>query len=414
MERLLKKFETAQGARAAAGRCARRRAQTRFGVDLLRLDQPGDAARRSTRSQAHGIHVDALRAARIPVRRQRGAVHRRARARVRRRAEPRRPAAHAAGQRVRASIRRGCAGAALRRHADHRALHHRGDRRARARRQASQPIAQAPPRRQPHDLHRQAAAAPSRRCETNKVGYTRRDYEGKISTLCAGCGHDSISAAHHPGLLGARHRAAPRRQALGHRLQLEDAGLLPRRLARLQHRARPHAVGADRRQPRQPRPALPRRLAATATRPRSASASSRTRCGAACNMAYIVENNGVYGLTKGQFSATADQGSKSKKGVVNSDSPIDLVAHGAAARRDATSARSFSGDKEQLVPLIKGAHQPPRRGASSTSSAPASRSTTTPAAPRATTTCASTTRRSTASTSCRAATRSRRCTRRAR
>ena len=43
-------------------------------------------------------------------------------------------------------------------------------------------------------------------------------------------------------------------------------------------------------------------------------------------MAYIVENNGVYGLTKGQFSATADQGSKSKKGVVNSDSPVDLVA----------------------------------------------------------------------------------------
>src|SRR3712207_8277393 len=42
-------------------------------------------------------------------------------------------------------------------------------------------------------------------------------------------------------------------------------------------------------------------------------------------MAYIVENNGVYGLTKGQFSATADQGSKSKKGVVNSDNPVDLV-----------------------------------------------------------------------------------------
>ena len=62
-----------------------------------------------------------------------------------------------------------------------------------------------------------------------------------------------------PGLLGARHRAAPRRQALGHRLLVEDARLLPRRLARLQHRARPHAVGADRREPRQPRPALPRR-----------------------------------------------------------------------------------------------------------------------------------------------------------
>jgi len=72
------------------------------------------------------------------------------------------------------------------------------------------------------------------------------------------------------------------------------------------------------------------------------------------NMAYIVENNGVYGLTKGQFSATADRGSRSKKGVINNDSPVDLV--GLALQLGATYvARSFSGDKEQLVPLIKGA-----------------------------------------------------------
>jgi 2-oxoglutarate ferredoxin oxidoreductase subunit beta len=71
-------------------------------------------------------------------------------------------------------------------------------------------------------------------------------------------------------------------------------------------------------------------------------------------MAYIVENNGVYGLTKGQFSATADRGSKSKKGVINSDSPVDLV--GIALQLGATYvARSFSGDKAQLIPLIKGA-----------------------------------------------------------
>jgi 2-oxoglutarate ferredoxin oxidoreductase subunit beta len=71
-------------------------------------------------------------------------------------------------------------------------------------------------------------------------------------------------------------------------------------------------------------------------------------------MTYIVENNGVYGLTKGQFSATADTGSKSKRGVVNSDSPIDLVA--LALQLGASFvARSFSGDKEQLIPLIKGA-----------------------------------------------------------
>jgi 2-oxoglutarate ferredoxin oxidoreductase subunit beta len=69
------------------------------------------------------------------------------------------------------------------------------------------------------------------------------------------------------------------------------------------------------------------------------------------NMLYITENNGVYGLTKGQFSATADKGSKSKAGGANNDSPLDLV--GLALLIGATFvARSFSGDKKQLVPLI--------------------------------------------------------------
>jgi 2-oxoglutarate ferredoxin oxidoreductase subunit beta len=71
-------------------------------------------------------------------------------------------------------------------------------------------------------------------------------------------------------------------------------------------------------------------------------------------MVYIVENNGVYGLTKGQFSATADRGSVAKKGAVNNDSPVDLV--GLALQLGATYvARGFSGDKDQLVPLIEGA-----------------------------------------------------------
>ena len=71
-------------------------------------------------------------------------------------------------------------------------------------------------------------------------------------------------------------------------------------------------------------------------------------------MVYIVENNGVYGLTKGQFSATADAGSKSKRGVVNRDAPVDTVS--LALQLGASYvARSFSGDKKQLVPLIKGA-----------------------------------------------------------
>jgi 2-oxoglutarate ferredoxin oxidoreductase subunit beta len=72
------------------------------------------------------------------------------------------------------------------------------------------------------------------------------------------------------------------------------------------------------------------------------------------NMVYIVENNGVYGLTKGQFSATSDKGAKSKRGVVNNDEAIDLVSM-AMQLGAGFVARSFSGDKGQLVPLIQAA-----------------------------------------------------------
>ena len=70
------------------------------------------------------------------------------------------------------------------------------------------------------------------------------------------------------------------------------------------------------------------------------------------NMLYVIENNGVYGLTKGQFSASADVGSKSKKGEANKEQPIDPVM--LALNLGATFvARSFSGDKAQLVPILK-------------------------------------------------------------
>ena len=70
------------------------------------------------------------------------------------------------------------------------------------------------------------------------------------------------------------------------------------------------------------------------------------------DMLYIIENNGVYGLTKGQFSASADVGTRAKKGEVNEEQPIDPVQM-AMAQGGTFVARSFSGDKEQLVPLIK-------------------------------------------------------------
>lgn len=72
------------------------------------------------------------------------------------------------------------------------------------------------------------------------------------------------------------------------------------------------------------------------------------------DMVYIIENNGVYGLTKGQYSATVEKGSKKKKGSVNEQAPIDLCAM--AVNLGCTFvARSFSGSKKQLTALVKAA-----------------------------------------------------------
>lgn len=187
----------------------------------------------------------------------------------------------------------------------------------------------------------------------NKVGYTRRDYEGKISTLCAGCGHDSISAAIIQAcweLDIAPHRVA-KLSGIGCSSKTPDYFLGASHGFNTVHGRMPSVLtGAN---------LANRELLYLGVSGDGDSASiglgqfaHAMRRGV--NMVYIVENNGVYGLTKGQFSATADQGSKSKKGVVNSDSPVDLV--GIALQLGATYvARGFSGDKEQLVPLIKGA-----------------------------------------------------------
>jgi len=188
---------------------------------------------------------------------------------------------------------------------------------------------------------------------TNKVGYTRRDYEGRISTLCAGCGHDSISAA----IIQAcweldiePHRVA-KLSGIGCSSKTPDYFLGASHGFNTVHGRMPSVLtGAN---------LANRALLYLGVSGDGDSASiglgqfaNAMRRGV--RMAYIVENNGVYGLTKGQFSATADRGSKSKKGVVNADSPVDLVA--LALQLGATYvARSFSGDKAQLVPLIKGA-----------------------------------------------------------
>lgn len=187
----------------------------------------------------------------------------------------------------------------------------------------------------------------------NDIGFTKKDYEGSISTLCAGCGHDSISAA----IIQA----------------CFELSIEPHRVAKLS------GIGCSSKTPtyflgnshgfnsvhgRMPSIATGANLANREMLYIGVSGDGDTASIGMgqfahvvrrnLNMLYVVENNGCYGLTKGQDSATADVGSKSKGGSTNMYSPIDLVS--IALDLGATFvARSFSGDKAQLVPLIKAA-----------------------------------------------------------
>jgi 2-oxoglutarate ferredoxin oxidoreductase subunit beta len=187
----------------------------------------------------------------------------------------------------------------------------------------------------------------------NALGYTHRDYEGKISTLCAGCGHDSITAAIIEACFDLSiepHRVA-KISGIGCSSKTPDYFLGNSHGFNTVHGRMPSVLtGAN---------LANRELIYLGVSGDGDSASigfgqfaHAIRRGV--NMTYIVENNGVYGLTKGQFSATADRGSKSKRGVTNSDNAIDMVA--IALQLGASYvARSFSGDKNQLVPIIEGA-----------------------------------------------------------
>jgi 2-oxoglutarate/2-oxoacid ferredoxin oxidoreductase subunit beta len=188
---------------------------------------------------------------------------------------------------------------------------------------------------------------------TNELGYTHRDYEGKISTLCAGCGHDSITAAIIEACFQLSiepHRVA-KISGIGCSSKTPDYFLGNSHGFNSVHGRMPSVLtGAN---------LANRDLIYLGVSGDGDSASigfgqfaHAMRRGV--NMTYVVENNGVYGLTKGQFSATADRGSKSKRGVTNTDNAIDLVAM-ALQLGASFVARSFSGDKTQLVPLIEAA-----------------------------------------------------------
>jgi 2-oxoglutarate ferredoxin oxidoreductase subunit beta len=184
----------------------------------------------------------------------------------------------------------------------------------------------------------------------NALGFTHRDYEGSISTLCAGCGHDSISAAVIQACFELNiepHRLA-KLSGIGCSSKTPDYFLGQSHGFNSVHGRMPSVLtGAN---------LANRELIYLGVSGDGDSASIGLGQFMHCvrrgvNMLYVTENNGVYGLTKGQFSATADKGSKSKAGGLNSDSPLDLV--GLALLTGATFvARSFSGDKTQLVPLL--------------------------------------------------------------
>ena len=187
----------------------------------------------------------------------------------------------------------------------------------------------------------------------NDLGLTHRDYEGSMSTLCAGCGHDSITAA----II----EACFEMDLPAHRIA-KVSGIGCSSKAPTYFLGRSHGFNSV--HGRMPSVTTG---AAMANRDLvyigvsgdgdTASIGLGQFCHAVrrkLNMTYVVMNNGCYGLTKGQFSATNDKSSPSKKGEANPFEAIDLCQL-AIQLGAGFVARSFSGDKNQLIPLIKAA-----------------------------------------------------------
>jgi 2-oxoglutarate/2-oxoacid ferredoxin oxidoreductase subunit beta len=203
------------------------------------------------------------------------------------------------------------------------------------------------------DPRRWSAGAPAGPANVNRIGLTRADYDGSKTTLCPGCGHNAITG----GIIQAAF----------------EAGLEPHRVAKLS------GIGCSSKTPayflgrshgfnavhgRMPSIATGVHLANRELLLIGVSGDGDTASiglGQFCHLVrrnvpviYIVENNGVYGLTKGQFSATADVGSTTKAGTINDLMPIDLCAI-AIELGCGFVARSFSGDQKQLRPLLRAA-----------------------------------------------------------
>lgn len=186
---------------------------------------------------------------------------------------------------------------------------------------------------------------------TNNIGLLRRDYEGVLSTLCAGCGHDSITAAIVQAFweLSVPPEKVIKLSGIGCSSKTPAYFLSGAHGFNSVHGRMPSvAIGAL---------AGNRDLVCIGVSGDGDSLSiGFGQFGHAVrrniNMLYIIENNGVYGLTKGQFSASADKGSKAKTGDINQWKNIDSVST-AISLGGSFVARSFSGDREQMVTLIK-------------------------------------------------------------
>ena len=187
----------------------------------------------------------------------------------------------------------------------------------------------------------------------NRAGLTRADYDGSKTTLCPGCGHNAITAA----IIQAAYEAALEPQNVA---KLSGIGCSSKTPAYFLGQS--HGFNA-----------VHGRMPSIATGVRAANRellfigisgdgdTASIGLGQFCHLVrrnvpvvYIIENNGVYGLTKGQFSATADVGSTMKTGKVNELMPIDCCAI-AIQLGCGFVARSFSGDQKQLRPLLKAA-----------------------------------------------------------
>ncbi|TQV80028.1 2-oxoacid:ferredoxin oxidoreductase subunit beta [Exilibacterium tricleocarpae] len=187
----------------------------------------------------------------------------------------------------------------------------------------------------------------------NDLGLTVRDYEGALSTLCAGCGHDSISSA----VMQACHQMALEPYRVAKMSGIGCSSKTPNYFLNQAH-------GFNAVHGRMPSVTTGANLANRDLIYIGMSGDGDTASigigqfihavRRRLNMVYIVANNGTYGLTKGQNSATADRGSLAKKGSANPWDNVDLVTMAIQAGAGFV-ARSFSGDKAQLVPLLQAA-----------------------------------------------------------